>query len=50
MKNALSSLQKAALDEGLESQINTIIDRFITYHLDPGDLKAGSVRIEQTEV
>ena len=50
LKNALSSLQKAALDEGLESQINTIIDRFITYHLDPGDLKAGSVRIEQTEV
>ena len=50
LKNTLSSLQKAALDEGLESQINTIIDRFITYHLDPGDLKAGSVRIEQTEV
>ena len=50
LKNALSSLQKAALDEGLESQINTIIDRFITYHLDPGDLKAGTVRIEQTEV
>ena len=50
IKNPLASLQKAAIDEGLESQINTIIDRFITYHLDPGDLKAGSVRIAQMEV
>ncbi|MCR5134864.1 MAG: DNA repair protein RecO [Clostridiales bacterium] len=50
LRNPLGSLQKAALGEELESQINTIIDRFIKYHLDPGDLKAGSVRIEQTEV
>lgn len=50
LNHALASLKKAALDEQLESQINTIIDRFITYHLDPGDLKAGTVRIEGTEV
>lgn len=50
LQNSIGSLKKLALDRAVESQINTIIDRFITYHLDPGDLKAGAVRIDGTEV
>ena len=50
LNNPLQSLQKVALGEDIEAKIDTIINRFITYHLDPGDLKAGSVRIERTEV
>ena len=50
LNNPLQSLQKVALGDDIEARINAIIDRFITYHLDPGDLKAGSVRIEGTEV
>lgn len=49
LRNPLQSLQKVALDEELESRIDTVTDRFIAYHLDPGELKSRTVRIEKTE-
>lgn len=48
-KNAIKDLKNLALEEPIETKINTIIDQFITYHLDPGDLKSGSLRMETRE-
>lgn len=40
LDHPVTQLQKLALDPDLERRINEIIDRFITYNLDPGEMKS----------